>query len=478
MVIAAPVLARIGRDGSKFHLTLKTLRWGNWDRLLNYSFDEYKVIQYIREFTPSDSTFLVFRQADFVYYAQRKFIRHLDPTLIKFYGIKEKKEAYEYLRNIGIDYIYSPHYQMPSYYNSMVKDIVNDPNYCQLVCQGTSSNLFKLAETVRRVPEKCAYYQTFKEPIENGSNEDDWYVISSKDGVLNTKESVKIDKSNLTIKTNNRFETTYVVSVRGPLDLPPRNSFAGFTLKPNTVYRLETSLKGNAIIKLFIIFYKERFNDYEQYTVWNSVLASSERYATIGNQFLTPPDVKGFRVLLRIPGKSMMSIKYLKINEILTDEFIADIPEATVKKIRRIPVWSTFPAKQELPARVMRENTSHDGVLLGDAHKSTWIFSGKGKKSLPPSYWYDKTHILSESWPQKIDLNFALKGKGVVELFILWFNKSGSVRSHYINKYFLPTDYKSIHERIWPPEKDPDAIGYLDEDSIQKFLYYFRPQEF
>ena len=74
----------------------------DWEKLSNPKGHEpYQLISYIHSNTSKDSTFFVFRMSEFGYYAQRKFISSLDPSMLPFFKTDEKASAYNFLLSPG-----------------------------------------------------------------------------------------------------------------------------------------------------------------------------------------------------------------------------------------------------------------------------------------------------------------------------------------------------------------------------------------
>lgn len=106
----------------------------DWDRLRNPKGHEpYELISYIHSSTSRDSIFLVFRMSEFGYYAQRKFISSLDPSMLPFFKTDSKSFAYNFLLSRDVDYIYVPPYEDPTITKTIVHKLLKDPKLTELV---------------------------------------------------------------------------------------------------------------------------------------------------------------------------------------------------------------------------------------------------------------------------------------------------------------------------------------------------------
>jgi hypothetical protein len=101
-------------------------------------------LNYIYENTSKDSVFLVFRIAEFAYYAERPFIRDIEPKMKPFYLSKSKDEALKVLNELGISYLLIPKYAIPMVYRSYVPQIISDPEISELVFETIGMSIYRL----------------------------------------------------------------------------------------------------------------------------------------------------------------------------------------------------------------------------------------------------------------------------------------------------------------------------------------------
>ena len=102
-----------------------------WERRTDPIMD---MVRYVRATTPPDARVYVFRMGDFAYYSGRRLLVDLDPVLLELYREDDPSVAYTMLREQhGVDYVVQPGYTYPTFDNSVVKEVVTDPRYAELV---------------------------------------------------------------------------------------------------------------------------------------------------------------------------------------------------------------------------------------------------------------------------------------------------------------------------------------------------------
>jgi hypothetical protein len=119
-----------GRDQSRFDWIL-----GHWPSV--------NVAKEISKIISEDSLVLAMRPAD-MYYAKRKMVSYLDPTLMPFYREKDPATAVDILKSLGINYVFMTDYSLPPAYNSSLLSILADPRLSRLVYSAGMSQLYEL----------------------------------------------------------------------------------------------------------------------------------------------------------------------------------------------------------------------------------------------------------------------------------------------------------------------------------------------
>ncbi|MBK8451893.1 MAG: glycosyltransferase family 39 protein [Thiofilum sp.] len=102
-----------------------------------------RAIKWINDNTPKNSIILSLRPAD-MYYAERKMVSYLDERLVSFYLTEDKISAFNKLTDLNIQYIQKSDYDFPIYYNSQLRNILNDANLTELVYESGGNQIYKL----------------------------------------------------------------------------------------------------------------------------------------------------------------------------------------------------------------------------------------------------------------------------------------------------------------------------------------------
>lgn len=111
------------------------------------SLAQLEIVRQIRDKTPPDAYFLVMNQNLFAYYAERRFIRDVDPRLVPFYRARDRAAAVAVLKSFGIDYVYLPSYEWPTVTHSWIRPIAEDPNLASLVLDVSGNRVYRLSVT-------------------------------------------------------------------------------------------------------------------------------------------------------------------------------------------------------------------------------------------------------------------------------------------------------------------------------------------
>ena len=106
---------------------------------------EVDVIKELRNRTPPDAVFAVFNMNAFAYYADRRFVRDVDPRMVPFYRAADTEAAAGALRHLGVGYVYLQPWSWPTIDNSRIRDVVSDPRYATLVFEKHGYRIFRLA---------------------------------------------------------------------------------------------------------------------------------------------------------------------------------------------------------------------------------------------------------------------------------------------------------------------------------------------
>lgn len=488
-IIAIPILRFSAKEIYKFNSVTEIIHHDDWTNLTNSSLGRYNVIQYIRDNTPENSLFLVFRQSDFAYYAQRKFIRHVDPRLLDLYKLDDKNKAYDFLQNMGIEYIYIPSYMPPTYYNTQIYRIVADPQLCELVKDVDGVRLFKLHETrgdVSIIPlnaEGTGF--PFKENAgDRGSL--GWSVYNDSEEYEASNWLLENDEVGQPVLTVRSYGTkTMIYSGRGLLKSPPSNSFYESRLEPKTTFRLSASVKGKGFLKVFLVDYSDNdekkrygyFINLLKYLIpikakergwcmlWNSVLTKD--YKLIENQFTLREDAHECRIIFVLNGRGQLSLRKVTVEEI-HNNYNADACDQkkteTVSWETNQRVESNEPVIYESPISLSDQlplglsSGSEDGrspIYLDQPDgKECWYYTGEGSALIPPSFFSDNSSFqIDRHGSHSFRISAFVKGRGHFDLFIRYYDENGRRKLLHIGRYFLQNDYKVLKKIVNLPER-------------------------
>jgi hypothetical protein len=95
---------------------------------------------------PEGSMILAVRPAD-MYYADRKMLSYLDPSLLSFYNADDAESALAALRELGVLYVQVPDYFLPPVYNSQLMTILGNPHLSKLIYNNGASQLYKFSDS-------------------------------------------------------------------------------------------------------------------------------------------------------------------------------------------------------------------------------------------------------------------------------------------------------------------------------------------
>jgi hypothetical protein len=84
-------------------------------------------------------------QNPFAYYADRRFIRDVDPRMVPFYQAKTDSAAVAALRQLGIDYVFLPPWAWPTILHSRIRSITEDAQTASLVADVAGYRVYHLS---------------------------------------------------------------------------------------------------------------------------------------------------------------------------------------------------------------------------------------------------------------------------------------------------------------------------------------------
>jgi len=129
----------------KFNISNAYIQKNDFEKLVD-SQKWLKTIKYAKEKTDPNAIFLLFRDAEFPLYVNRKYITYLDPSLLDSYKAKSNQVLYEHLKDLNISYIYVPQYTQAVRSNTSFLSFISDPNYTELITDNYGYRLYKIKE--------------------------------------------------------------------------------------------------------------------------------------------------------------------------------------------------------------------------------------------------------------------------------------------------------------------------------------------
>ncbi len=496
MVVVFPVAYYSVYRICKFNLGIKTITNDDWTKLVNSDIGKYKIIQYIRDKTPEDCLVLAFHQKDLNYYTKRKTVRHVDPRLFGFYKLDNKDKAYEFLLDLGIDYVYSPSYMLPTYFNSQIYRIVADPQLCELVMDEEGTRLFKLHKTRRdkNTTPINSENADFSFKGHNGSGLSGWQVYNDSEEYKASNWLLENDEDGQPVLTvgNNYEIKTMIYSGSGSLKSPPSNSFYESRLEPKTTFRMSASVKGKGFLEVFLVDYpnnnlvnysdseeKKRYGYFinllkyfvpikakgrEWCMLWSSVLTKD--YKLIENQFTLKEDAHECRIIFVLNGKGQLSLREVTVEEI-RNNYNAD---ACDQKKTEAESWETNQriesnepviygspifSSDQLPLGLPPESEDGGGAIYLDQPdgKECWYYTGEGSALIPPSFFTDNSFQIDGHGSPSFRISAFVKGRGHFDLFIIYYDENDRRKLLRIGRYFLQNDYKVLKKIVNLPER-------------------------
>jgi len=469
LVLPSTVLAvyRTTATINRFDLTLSTLAHDDWTKLRQSTMGEYQIIRYARESTPKDSLFLVLRMAEFAYYADRNYIRHVDPRMVEFYKAEDKDKAFEILSSMEIDYVLVPYYLDPSYYNSQLVHILADPQCADLVMDNNYS-LYRLRKKKRKVS-----YQDFRMPEpaarlkQNGQVAlAGWTIYKKGSGVTSEGLRPVSSTSGATdFIVNNDGGELYLYSGQGLMAYTPSPFFRNlYNISPGANYHFSARVKGRGALKVYLAEYSGGAA-LQWILLWEGVLQGEGRF--IERQFITSSQTRKYRLIFLLVGQGHFSVRDIQAGRILFEApmerpsesdwwtwNISDFEEAEPGRPETIG-WSTYSDNRSVTWSWGLTKDSFQGrqalFLKQPDFRNYWLYTGPGLLPWPPSSFFNQDWQVSSPEPAKFRIQGRIKGRGRGELYLFWYDQSGYSAKN-LEVFDLPAQYKPFEINFQLPE--------------------------
>jgi hypothetical protein len=506
-----PLLAYLTHEVNRYEEGINDITQKDWIKLSNSSIHRYKVIQYIRESTPKNSLFLVYRMSDFAYYAERKFIQHADPLLNDLYMIDNKDQAHKFLLGLGVDYIYIPNYSDPTYYSTQIYRITADPTLSELIKQTGGYRLFKLHQSKRNVTTESVdiggVLHVITTQIEMRYLRRAFRKVLGREGFANSDSVTAYDLNlandedhhdSLTVRNSSGYNT-FIYTGSKQFDLSPHNSFSKSGIRPGMTYRLSADIQGKGVLKIILVGYLKN-HKIKREQIWSSVLSNKSQF--IESQFIASSYAYDYRIMIVLEGQGTLSMNGFTLEKVLN----GDIPDKweDIHQDNRMR-WSTVlasnfedvdPDKPESSGWFIsskQRSLSDSWGLTTESRNGKyalymkkpdndyyyWLYMGRrdvispkasplkrftnavGKKLLGFEQTFSRTQRI-EFPENKFDIlsriTVSLKGSGYADLFLWWLDSEGKRVRKYIGRYVLPEEYKTLSE-VFELSNDAEIAG-------------------
>ncbi len=103
----------------------------------------------------SSTRVLTLKPAD-MFYSRQKMLSYLDPAMLGFYRLREKREAARWLRQQGVSFVHVPDYWLPPFYNSALVDLLAEPALAELRADTGGYQVFRLRSDDEAQAPDCA----------------------------------------------------------------------------------------------------------------------------------------------------------------------------------------------------------------------------------------------------------------------------------------------------------------------------------
>lgn len=278
---------------------------------------------YLAQFVPNNGRVLVFRQADYSFYGDRPFFNHIDPKLLPLYSMSNKAEAFSFLRELDISHILVPNYPVPSIYNSVLSSILADSSFASLIQRYKGYALYEIRSS--RLADHCPGRKViFKEAFDGDSL--GWTVWDDKREYSAQSTLASSQQNGASVVKNSLLSYSSIearlYTGRGPIEVGPRDSFAGYDLrlKSRTRYRIEAHVSGKGRYDMDIVEYLGEGKN-QVSSVWHGVLGDETQVAASVFDTSEGGDENiQFRVLFRLLSPGELKVSYIVVEEVCLDD--------------------------------------------------------------------------------------------------------------------------------------------------------------
>lgn len=393
------------------------------DLLANSKWGWYVIIDFANRFLPRDSTVLVFRQNDFVFYGKRRVIRDVDPRMISVYLQPGKEEAYLALLALGVGYVYLPPHDSPTQYNTPVGAVLADPELARLVLELRDTRLYRLIPAAERRTLK-------KRPLLD--QPDDWSVYTVTQGWK------AVTFPYLTPASDG--EVFWLQSGDGAWQRPDTGNNKGF--QPGSTLHVRARMTGKGWVRLYVLEYPAQFRAVPVvHPLRESALRGGESF-DLDVQFRTSLNAASFRFMVTIKADGPFTVEGFDVLQV--EEPLPYGLDAVGERIR---------APGLAAGTVLRARKPGEGAS----------FTGPGHYLVPPSkYGAAPGPAPAGDVPRTYRVEIEAEGQGMAMLSAVTFDASGTPQSRALEPLeFSPSRTATERILILPPTVREFRIGLV-----------------
>lgn len=216
----------------------------------------FESMAYLRDKTPENSLVLTMQPSE-MFYAHRKMVSYLSPSMITFYASKNINEAFNQLKLMGISYIHVPNYSLPPLSNSFLANILSDPNLAELVFFKEGFSIYKLFSN--KLP------KFLKNQSIANSNDLKWIkYLNYRIGGRQVNFSFVLHEELVSLPIS-IAPPSFPDSVVSLWSVNSNNHDEGFKVEGGKEYRLSLSLHGTSSLSINIIERDKNGNEIQRY---------------------------------------------------------------------------------------------------------------------------------------------------------------------------------------------------------------------
>lgn len=264
---------------------------------------ELSIGDYLNQHTLDTSIVLSLRPAD-MYYVKRRMISYLDPRLISFYREKDKNVAVSILKDLGISYVYLTDYALPSFYNSILQEILMDKDLATLEFDMKGYQVYALkpskqqvTETYNMINDEAAW--TKKCQLVIGGRKAIKYV-----DLYLSEEKIDLTKISQPCLDTPLFHRDYITLLLSK----------GMEVTPGQEYGLNVGLEGDGYIQFWLVYYDKHGEINKRILYGDTLLSDSRPRQTFNRRFKVPADAAFIRLGVEHKGYSRIRIKEVELS--------------------------------------------------------------------------------------------------------------------------------------------------------------------